>query len=572
MACGSCTRASCWWVGAKALSLSSTLLISLFFFSPLGSFLPRKTHVLVPPDATTSPKQQLLRDGVPVDIVRAPAMLGECVVLADRLPEAGRRLVTMRAVELCTLWKLPLPRLRLLMERCPEIEASIVGEFKEHVRKFAARARRAAGRSAKKAAAAEAGRASEAGGAAPASETGAAAAAAEAAPSRPQTGGGGTLPRFKADLDAAVEHGMATVAEGLDGMLLRLEEAAGIAISGSSRSGRRGGGRASRGGGGGGGEGARAASFGGFARRGGEGGVEAAAAGAVTAAARPATAAASRFRRPASEGALARESGDGEEEGEEEEEEDEEEEEEGSSAEVARGAALAAADTEPLSSSVPGGTSSSFGRRAPDRLRAPRGSQRGGGLREETPTGSFAGASFAGGASVSSAVRHRSGRASWNSLPSRSASLPLPRGGGTAAAALSSVAARARTHRRQPSASDVATSHEVLAAALAASLRGARLRHAARMGDGEAQRELRGETLVDEYVRLAEEEREERRRRQRRQEEEERRGGAGGEGAGGGAGGGGGEGGGGGGGGGRRRGGGRGEGGGGGSGAGGPAA
>ena len=32
----------------------------------------------------------LLRDGVPVDVVHAPALLGECVILADRVPEAGR--------------------------------------------------------------------------------------------------------------------------------------------------------------------------------------------------------------------------------------------------------------------------------------------------------------------------------------------------------------------------------------------------------------------------------------------------------------------------------------------------
>lgn len=61
----------------------------------------------------------LLRDGVPVDVVKAPAIVGESAILADRVPEAGRRVVTMRAVELCTLWHLPGPRLTMLLERCP---------------------------------------------------------------------------------------------------------------------------------------------------------------------------------------------------------------------------------------------------------------------------------------------------------------------------------------------------------------------------------------------------------------------------------------------------------------------
>jgi len=427
---------------------------------------------------STHHNPQLLRDGVPVDIVRAPAMLGECVVLADRLPEAGRRLVTMRAVELCTLWKLPLPRLRLLMERCPEIEHSIVSEFKEHVRKFAARARRAAGRSARKAAVEAAGRA--------ASESGGGGGGATPSPSQ---AGGPPRPRVKADLDAAVEHGMSTVAEGLDAMLLRLEEAAGIVISGSTR-----GRRKSRGGGGGGtagGEGGggisgapRAASFGGFAHRG-----EAEAEAAANAASRPATAGGGRFRRPDSESTLG---GFGEEE-EEEEAETEIEPEGGSSTTLeARGAALAAADTEAFgasssaaatpaaavaptaaaapvverslsaSASVPGASTSTFGRRTLDRLRASLGSQRGGGV-----VGGGGGAAGGGGTtakaevtpagSVASSAAARARRPPWNDLPSRSASLPLP-SGGTAAVALSSVTARARTHRRQPSASDVATS------------------------------------------------------------------------------------------------------------------
>jgi hypothetical protein len=84
----------------------------------------------------------LMRDGVPVDAVRAPAIIGESVVLAGRVPEASRRPVTMRAVELCTLWLLPLPRLRLLMDRCPHIEDAVVAEFKAHVARYAARARR----------------------------------------------------------------------------------------------------------------------------------------------------------------------------------------------------------------------------------------------------------------------------------------------------------------------------------------------------------------------------------------------------------------------------------------------
>jgi len=82
----------------------------------------------------------LLRDGVPVDVVKAPAIVGESAILADRVPEAGRRVVTMRAVELCTLWHLPGPRLTMLLERCPQISTAIEADFRGHIRKYAARA------------------------------------------------------------------------------------------------------------------------------------------------------------------------------------------------------------------------------------------------------------------------------------------------------------------------------------------------------------------------------------------------------------------------------------------------
>jgi CRP-like cAMP-binding protein len=81
----------------------------------------------------------LLRDGVPVDVVRAPAIVGESVILADRVPEAGRRVVTMRAVTLCTLWHLPAARLGMLLDRCPQIRAAIESDFRGHIRKYAAR-------------------------------------------------------------------------------------------------------------------------------------------------------------------------------------------------------------------------------------------------------------------------------------------------------------------------------------------------------------------------------------------------------------------------------------------------
>lgn len=68
-----------------------------------------------------------------LEIVHAPAILGEAAVLAETMEECSERQATLRCVTHCTLWRLDLGDIEHLGHLFPELKCRLLDAFREHL-------------------------------------------------------------------------------------------------------------------------------------------------------------------------------------------------------------------------------------------------------------------------------------------------------------------------------------------------------------------------------------------------------------------------------------------------------
>ena len=68
-----------------------------------------------------------------MELVHAPAILGEAAVLAEAMKECSERQATLRAVTHAALWRLEVKDIQRVAESYPELQHRLMDSFREHL-------------------------------------------------------------------------------------------------------------------------------------------------------------------------------------------------------------------------------------------------------------------------------------------------------------------------------------------------------------------------------------------------------------------------------------------------------